>query len=208
MRQFKFLVGMFAFSLLLLGAMPQTAAAQYGDILEGVFGGRSTNRDRSRDSYSRRAVSEAIRRVDSRADRFRDVIDRALDDSRYDGRRNEDRILSVAENFEDAAARLESVFDDGRNVNRSADEARQLLQLGRQIENFVYNRNGRRLDQRVQNEWSAIRNDLQTIANFYGYNFGYSNDRVNRRDRRNDDIYDDDDYRNERRNRRNNRYPF
>lgn len=199
MNKFKSLVGIFAFSLLLLGAMPVTASAQYGDILGEIFGGGRNNR--RNDTYSRRNVEGAIDRVKSRADDFRDALDDSLDNSRYNGRNREDQILSVAREFERAANRLEDRYDDGRNSrrsNRNDNDVSRLLQLGSQLDSFVYNQ-GRRLDRRVQNEWSSIRSDLQTIADAYGYNFGSYNNRRNR----NGDIYDDGDYRNDRRNRRN-----
>jgi hypothetical protein len=207
MNKFKSLLGIFAFSLLFLGAMPATASAQYGDILGDIFGGRNNRRN---DTYNRRNVEGAIDRVKSRADDFRNALDDALDDSRMNGRNREDRILSVARDFERVANRLEDRYDDGRNSrrNRSDSEVQQLLQLGSQLDSFVYNQ-GRRLDRRVQNEWSTIRRDLQTIASAYGYNFGGYDNRRNR----NGDIYDDDDYRNDRRDRRDDRrnrrnYPY
>lgn len=208
MNKFKSALGIFAFSLLLLGAMPATASAQYGDILGEIFGGRNNRNDRNdrrNDTYNRGNVESAIDRVKSRADNFTSVLDNALDDSRIDGRRREDNILNVARSFERAADRLDDRFDDRRRSNRNNSDVSNLLQLGSQLDNFVGNQ-GRRLDRRVQNEWSVIRNDLQTIAYAYGYNFGgYNNNRRNR----NDDIYDDD-----RRNRRNdnrrnrNNFPF
>jgi len=188
MNKFKSLVGIFAFSLLLLGAMPVTASAQYGDILGEIFGNGRNNR--RNDTYNRRNVEGAIDRVKSRADDFRNALDDSLDDSRYNGRNREDRILSVARDFERAAKRLEDRYDDGRNSrrNRNDGDVQRLLQLGSQLDSFVYNQ-GRRLDRRVQNEWSTIRRDLQTIASAYGYNFGNNDDyyRNDRRNRRNDD---------------------
>lgn len=206
MNKFKTLLGIFAFSLLFLGAMPSTASAQYGDILGGIFGGR-TNRN---GTYNQRNVEGAIDRVQSRADDFRKALDDSLDDSRYNGRNREDQILSAAREFERAANRLEDRYDDGRNSrrNRSDSDVQNLLQLGSRLDNFVYNQS-RNLDRRVQNEWSTIRRDLQTIADAYGYNFGNNNRR-----NRNGDIYDDGDYRNNRNrrtndNRRNrNTYPY
>lgn len=192
MNKFKSALGIFAFSLLFLGVMPTTASAQYGDILGEIFGGRNNRRN---DTYNRRNVESAIERVKSRADDFRDALDDSLDDSRYNGRNREDRILSVAREFERAADRLDDRYDDGRNSrrNRNNSDVQNLLQLGSQLDNFVYNRGGRRLDRRVQNEWSTIRRDLQTIAAAYGYNFGnddyYRNDRRNRRNDRNRDDY-------------------
>lgn len=190
MNKFKSLVGIFAFSLLLLGAMPVTASAQYGDILGDIFGnGRNNRRNDRNDTYNRGNVEGAIDRVKSRSDDFRNALDDALDNSRMNGRNREDRIISVARDFERAANRLEDRYDDGRNSrrNRNNSDVQNLLQLGSQLDSFVYNQ-GRRLDRRVQNEWSTIRRDLQTIAYAYGYNFGDNGDyRNDRRNRRNDD---------------------
>jgi hypothetical protein len=206
MNKFKSALGIFAFSLLILGAMPATASAQYGDILGEIFGGGNNRNNRRNDTYNRGNVEGAINRVKSRADNFRSVLDDSLDNSRIDGRRREDNILNTARSFERAADRLDDRFDDRRRSNRNNSDVSNLLQLGSQLDNFVSNQ-GRRLDRRVQNEWSVIRNDLQTIANAYGYNFGGYNNRRNR----NDDVYDDNDRRNRRNNdnRRNrNNFPF
>lgn len=210
MNRIKLFGTFFAFSLLFLGLMPATASAQYGTIIEDIFG-NSRNRN-DRDRYGSRYVGDAIRRVESRSEDFTRTLDRALDNSRYNERRREDRILDVAEHFEDAAARLEDAYNDGRNMRNSADEARELLRFGNQIDNFIYSQ-GRDLNSRVQNEWQSLRRDLQTIADAYGYNFGNRNDRRNRNgDYRRDDDYDDDDnYRRDRDNRnrnRNSRFPF
>ncbi|HYP51345.1 MAG TPA: hypothetical protein VEQ34_10415 [Pyrinomonadaceae bacterium] len=191
MNKFKSLLGIFAFSLLLLGVMPTTALAQYGDILGEIFGnGRNNRRNDRNDTYNRRNVEAAIDRVKSRADDFRNALDDALDNSRMNDRNREDRIISVARDFERAANRLEDRYDDGRNSrrNRNNSDVQSLLQIGSQLDSFVYNQ-GRRLDRRVQNEWSTIRRDLQTIAYAYGYNFGNNDDyyRNDRRNRRNDD---------------------
>lgn len=200
MKQFKSLIGIFAFTLLIFGAMPATASAQYGEILEGIFGSRN---NRTNESYSRRSVEDAINRLQSRADDFCDALDDSLDNSRYNNRNREDRILSIAGDFERAVSRLDDRYDDRRNSRGNDNEIREVLRLGKQLDNFVSNQ-GRRLDRRVESEWSMIRRDLQTVANAYGYNFGYNNDRVNNRNRRNDDIYEDDqDYRRKRRNRDN-----
>ncbi|HYY55792.1 MAG TPA: hypothetical protein VE842_00600 [Pyrinomonadaceae bacterium] len=155
---------------------------------------RRDNGDYGRYGYNNRGLRDSIRRVKDRSDDFRDHLDSALDHSRYDDTRREDRINDVAREFEQAANRLEDRFDDGRDLNRSAGEAQRLLQIGSRIDNFM-SRN--RLDGRVVSDWAQIRQDLRVIASAYGnsgYNGGYyGNDGYYGR---NDGYYgNDDDYR-------------
>ncbi len=152
--------------------LPALAAAQ------GVYdpwnrGGRDRDYGRN-DRYERRGLRDAVRRVKDRSKDFQKNIDDALDRSRYNGSRREDRINEVAEEFHEAADRLKDRFDDGRNLDRSAGEARTLLQLGRRIDNLI-SRN--QLDSRTQYIWSDIRQDLRQIADAYGNSSrGYDDD--------------------------------
>jgi hypothetical protein len=143
---------------------------------------RDDRRDRRNDDYYNRSLRDSIRRVKDRSDDFRDHLDSSLDHSRYDRSRREDRINDVARDFENAADRLKDRFGDGRDLNRSYNEAQRLLQIGVRIDQFM-SRN--RLDGRVTSDWAQIRQDLRVIANAYG-NYGGYNDPYNRRDRRND----------------------
>jgi hypothetical protein len=169
---------------------------------------RRNNGNYGRYGYDNRGLRDSIRRVKDRSDDFRDHLDSALDRSRYDDTRREDRINNIAREFEQAADRLKDRFDDGRDLNRSAGEAHRLLQIASRIDQFM-SRN--RLDGRVVSDWAQIRQDLRVIANAYGYNGGYNggyygNDGYYGR---NDGYYgNDDDYRRreeERRRRQQNR---
>jgi hypothetical protein len=60
-------------------------------------------------------------------------------------------------------------------MNNSADEARRLLDIGSQIDQALYSN---RADRRLEREWSAIRYDLNMVAQVYGY--GNYNNRNNR----------------------------
>ena len=179
MNRFKFWGTLSAFSLLLLFGLPTVTSAQYRNDDDYY------RNNRRNDTYDRRGLENTIIRVKDNSKSFRRTLDHALDNSRYDGRRREDRVLGLAADFARAADRLEDNYHDGRNWNRSADNARDLLQTGRELDNFLYSR-GRQLDYSVQNQWSQISADLRRIADAYNLNFngGYNN----RRDR-------DDDYR-------------
>lgn len=135
--------------------------------------------------YDQRYLCDTVRRVKDQSKEFEKTVDRTLDRSRYDGSNREDRINDVAKNFREAAERLKDRFDDGRNLNRSAGEARALLATGARIDQFV---SRGRVDPRLASHWSSIRRDLDVIANAYNYSSGdFDGDRRHR----NDDDYRD-----------------
>jgi hypothetical protein len=160
------------------------------------YGRNRDNRDYRRDGdygrdngygrYDSRSLRDAARRVNDRSKDFQRHLDDALDHSRYDGSRREDRINETAREFHNAADDFKDRIGNGRDLNRAEGEARRLLQLGQQIDRFA-SRN--QLDSRSSNDWSQIRQDLRLIADAYGYSFN-GNDGYNRDNggyRRNDD---------------------
>ncbi|MDX6695418.1 MAG: hypothetical protein QOF02_3021 [Blastocatellia bacterium] len=133
--------------------------------------------------YDARTLRDAARRVSDRSRDFQRHLDSALDRSRYDDTRREDRINDAAQEFRNAAINFKDRIGDGRNLNRGVSEVRQLLQIATRVERFV----GRtRLDARSASDWSQIRQDLRLIADAYGINFNggggiYRNDDDGRR---------------------------
>lgn len=175
-KRISFILSSFAVALFVL-SLPAIASAQYGRD-NGRWGRDNRNDDRNY-RYNRGALKSAIKRVEKQSDRFKDYLDDALDRSRLNGTDMEDRLNDLAGRFHNAAHDLEDNFDDGRNLNRSANDARRLLQLGSEIDRFMYRA---RLDGRTESTWNQIQRDLQTIANGYGFYY---------RDFYDDDYYDD-----------------
>ena len=118
--------------------------------------------------YDSRALSNAARRLDDRSRDFQRHLDSALDRSRYDGTRREDRINEIAIEFHDAASSLRNRVGDGGDFNRGLNEARRVLQIGSRIDQLV---SRQRLDGRTRSDWSQLRQDLRVIADIYGLNF-------------------------------------
>ncbi|MEP6925416.1 MAG: hypothetical protein ABI954_13195 [Pyrinomonadaceae bacterium] len=178
MNRLKIFGTLFAFSLLLLLGIPSLASAQYRND-DDHYG----NNRRDNSGYNRQFLVDAVRRVERDSRTFRRALDRELDHSRYDKTNREDRINDVTERFATATDNLKDSFDNGNNIRSSSDEARTVFQLASQIDRFM-NRNS--FGGNVENQWSGIRRDLQTIANAYGENFngGYNN-RRNRDDNNN-----------------------
>jgi hypothetical protein len=129
--------------------------------------GRGRRDDRLND-YERRQLRDAARRISSRSRDLQRDVDRLLDQSRHDGTRREDRFNDEVRRFREVADRFRDRAGDSDNLNRSADEARQLLSEAERVSNFL-----RRLrpDGRTQSDWSQIRQDLRVVADIYGFRF-------------------------------------
>lgn len=177
-------------------SLPAVAAAQWGGYPQNRY---PDNRGR----YDDRGLRDSVQRLDRLAKDFERDMDRALDHSRVNGTRQEDRINGEVHQFRKAVGNLKSRVGNGRDLNRSANEARRVLEEGRQLNGIA---RPRWFDGRLASEWSQIQQELRYISDVYG--FGYSgggrDDDWRRNDRRND--------RNDRNNDRNNdwwrRIPF
>lgn len=177
-------------------SLPVVAAAQWGRQ------DRYPD-DRRNGRYDERAVRDSAHRLDRLAKDFERDMDRALDRSRANGSSREDRINDEVHQFRDAAGDFKSRVGNGRDLNRSADEARRLLQEAQQLDRVA---RPRWFDGRLSSQWSAIQRELRFISDVYGFRYdggGYGRD---------DDWRRNDDRRRDDRNRNNNdwwrRIPF
>src|ERR1044072_9166974 len=188
----------FAAAILAL-CLPAAAAAQWG--------GRYPQ-DRYPDNggygrYDDRGLRDSVHRLDRLAKDFERDMDRALDHSRTNGSRREDDINNQVPQFRNAVGDLKSRVGNGRDLNRSANEARRVLQEADDLNRFAR----RGFDGRTASEGSQIQQELRYISNVYGFGYGggYGRDR-------DDDWRRDRNDRNDRNNNRNNdwwrRIPF
>jgi hypothetical protein len=117
-------------------------------------------------------------------------MDRALDRSRANGSQREDRINDQVHQFRDAVGDLKSRVGNGRDLSRSSNEARRVLQEGQDLDRIS---RARWSDSRLSSDWSQIQRELRFISDVYGFrnNGGYGrDDDWRRRDGRNDDRRD------------------
>ncbi len=186
MNRVKNIIALFAFSLLILG-LPSLASAQWRDRDnnrdddDGYYRNDDYNRNNrnNRNGNYNRNLNATVKNLKNRSNQFEKRLDRELDRSRYDDRRREDNLNTLAERFAQAADNLDDVYDNNRDYNRSANQAQQVLSLGSQLERAL---SRARLGGNVQNDWSRIQQDLNVLANAYGYN---NNNRNNRNTRNN-----------------------
>ncbi len=140
--------------------LPAAATAQWGR--------RDRNDDRGGyGRYDERGLRDSVHRLDRLAKDFEREIDRALDRSRTNGTNREDRINDEVHQFRDAVGDLKSRVGNGRDLNRSSNEAQRVLQEAQQIDRVA-----RRLDGRTSSQWSQIQQELRYISNVYGMGYG------------------------------------
>ena len=176
---------LFAAAILAL-CLPAAAAAQWG----GRYPQDRYPDNRGNGRYDDRGLRDSVHRLDRLAKDFERDMDRALDHSRANGSRREDNINDQVHQFRDAVGDLKSRVGNGRDLNRSSNEARRVLQEADDLDRFAR----RGFDGRTASEWSQIQQELRYISSVYGFGYGggYGRDR-------------DDDWRRNDRNDRNNR---
>ncbi len=167
----------FAAAILAL-ALPAAASAQWGRYPDSRGNGR----------YDDRGLRDSVHRLDRLAKDFERDMDRALDRSRANGTNREDRINDQVHQFRDAVGDLKSRVGNGRDLNRSANEARRVLQEADQIDRVAR----RGFDGRTVSQWSQIQQELRYISGVYGFGYGggYGRDDDWRRNDRRNDRYD------------------
>jgi hypothetical protein len=171
-----------AAAILALG-LPVAAAAQWGGYPDNRY---PDNRYPDNRRYDNRSLRDSVHRLDRLAKDFERDMDRALDHSRVNGSQREDRINEETREFRNAVGDLKSRVGNGRDLNRSADEARRVLQQAQQVDRIA---RPRWFDSRLAAEWSQIQQELRVVSDAYGfrYNGGYGRNDDYRRDNRNND---------------------
>ena len=159
-----------AFAALAL-CLPAVAAAQWGSYPD--------NRNRDYGRNDDRYLRDSVNRLDGLAKDFEHDMDRALDHSRVNGTQREDRINAQVHDFRRAVRDLKSRVGNGRDLNRSVDAARRVLQEGDQLDRVA---RPRWFDGRLGSEWSQIQRELRIVSDAYGLRY----DDVYNRGRRDD----------------------
>ena len=158
------LVFSFFAAMILALALPAAASAQWGGYPDNRYPDNRDNRGR----YDDRGLRDSVHRLDRLSKDYERDMDRALDHSRANGSRQEDRINDQIHRFRDAVGDLKSNVGNGRDLNRSADEARRVLQEGQQLDRVA---RPRWYDNRLASQWSQIQQELRYIGDIYGFRY-------------------------------------
>lgn len=171
MRRINIILTTAAFSLLVLG-LPAIASAQYGNggYYPNGNGGYGNNGYYGDIRGTVRDLKDRSKNFEKMVDRDKNAVYNGGGYGGYGGYNNKDaykNLKKTLDRFKDAADRLEDRYNY-RDINRSSNEARNVLDLGNQVNQSLYSfgNNGY-----WQGEWSQIENDLRIVANTYGYNY-------------------------------------
>lgn len=108
-----------------------------------------------------REVQTLLDRIETRSNTFRAAVDRVLDRSNIDGTNREDSLNALIANYETATDRLRDNFRDRRST---VADAQDVLNRAARVDQFVRNN---RLGAQAESNWSLLRTDLDTLANYY-----------------------------------------
>lgn len=129
---------------------------------------REERRNNRWGNTNKRAIENLIRRVEDRTDNFVRQFDRALDNSRADGTRREDRLNDLARDLERATDQLRREFDRSDSLRENRDEVERCINVASRIDRAI---SRGRVGNGVQNTWRNLRNELNALARAYDVRF-------------------------------------
>jgi len=106
-------------------------------------------------------VERILTRIENQTKTFRKSLDRSLDRSRLNGTHREDDINGLMKAFEDQTKHLRDRFKDHKSV---AADVEAVLDRAASIDAFMVRQ---RLSGRAQEDWSALRGNLDELAQAY-----------------------------------------
>jgi len=106
-------------------------------------------------------VEQILHRIEDQSGKFRNSLDSALDRSRLNGTDREDDINAFVKEFDKEVRRLHDRFDDHKSVGA---DVQSVLDRAARIDGFMRRRG---LSEKAQNEWSALRANLDELAAAY-----------------------------------------
>jgi hypothetical protein len=129
--------------------------------------GVSAQAQRQPQRVSDRQVGDILQRLAQSSDRFRNSLNTAVEQSRADGRPEND-INSFERDFENARNQLNDRFKRGR---AGAADVRNVLHKASPINDFI---SRRRFDAQAQNDWASVRSNLEALASAYAVNWQWN----------------------------------
>jgi hypothetical protein len=114
--------------------------------------------------YTKSEVNQIINNLETRLDKFKNDFDTSLDHSRLNGTDREDYLNRRAKDLERATDELRSEFDRRDKWSENKAEVRKCLNIAQDINKAMKNR---KLGGKTENNWSAVRYELNTLAKIY-----------------------------------------
>lgn len=117
---------------------------------------------------SDREVEQTLKRIEQSSDRFHSSLDSALDKSPLDGTSREDEINAYVKQFYEATKILRDRFNDHKSTSR---DVQVVLERADRIDGFLRRQV---LTSRAQEDWSAVRTNLDQLATVYDVRWGWN----------------------------------
>jgi hypothetical protein len=130
--------------------------------------GVSTSAQRQYSGVNTRQVNDILQRLALSSDRFRKSLNAALDQNRANEARPENDINSLERDFENATTQFSGRFRRGRAV---AADVQNVLRKASPVNDFV---SRRRFNAQAQNDWAAVRTDLNALARAYAIDWQWN----------------------------------
>lgn len=124
----------------------------------------NTTGNQGNSNTGRAQIDRLIRNVEERVDRFVAQFDNALDNSRLNNTRRENRLNELARSLEAATDELRREFDRNDSRRENTAEVRRCLNIASDIDVAMRNR---RLNRATENNWRAVRAELNALARAY-----------------------------------------
>jgi hypothetical protein len=118
---------------------------------------------------NRQQMQQLLRRIETRADRFRNSLENALDRSAVNGTAREDEVNKLLTDFEQATDQMRDRFN-GNSL--SAPDVEFVLQRAALLDAFMRDN---RLANRAERDWTLLRGDLDQIARIYTVGWNWNN---------------------------------
>lgn len=136
---------------------------------------------RRRPAYRNNAYQtrQLLTRLETNAERFRLSLSQSLDQSRLDGTRREENIADVLDDFNQV---VDEVRERNDQQQLAASDVEALLARASRLDRFMSNqsnrqgnRQGNNVSARAQNDWAAVRVDLDQLARMYNVAWNRTN---------------------------------
>ena len=119
-----------------------------------------------------RNLTGTIRNLKNNARRFEDRLDNLNGRDRWGRRSSSGNLENLSDRFKNAVDRLDDEYDNGRDFNRSYDEARNVIALGEQLDREI---SRSRLSSSLRSDWNRIKADLRILADAYNIRYNGRN---------------------------------
>jgi hypothetical protein len=117
---------------------------------------------------SEHEMKDLLSRIDKQAEVFRGSLKRALNHSRLDDSKAEDRINDFVKGFSEATEKLKHRYGDKHTASADVEE---VLNRAARIDDFMMRHE---LSPRAESDWAALRSNLDELAAAYSVTWSWT----------------------------------